>query len=122
MHLVLNALARERFDFVRAPLLAWGQLACLERHRTVSAVVGGSELLMAGCERVILSIDFAAGTYNSVELRRVLEDVGSTSVNSFLDMCVLAGFDYSSTFPPLLSGGTFSFGRAREMVQRYRSG
>jgi hypothetical protein len=35
----------------------------------------------------------------------------------FLDMCVLAGFDYASTYAPLLDGGPFEFAKAVELVK-----
>jgi hypothetical protein len=34
---------------------------------------------MAGCEHVILSIDWQLRTYRFVELRRVLDDLGTPS-------------------------------------------
>jgi hypothetical protein len=103
-------------------MLAWAQLAHFERARLCSFTSGGSHLLMCGCERVILDINFATRTAHVVELRRVLDDMGGASLDQFLDMCVLAGFDYSSTFPVLLEGGEFSFRAAADIVKRHRSG
>ena len=40
----------------------------------------------------------------------------------FLDMCVLAGFDYASTYAPLLEGRTFTFDAAVQLVKRHRAG
>lgn len=122
VHLVMNALETKQYDCLRAPLLAWGQLAYFSRHHAVTWCYGASDLLLAGCERVILSIDFATSTFRYVELRRVLEDLGGVSMDLFVDMCCLAGFDYCQTFPPLLESTTFSFRAAADMVRRHRSG
>lgn len=119
--LVMNALESKQYDCMRAPLLAWGQLAYFARHSAVAWCVGGSELLVAGCERVVLSINFDAGSFRYVELRRVLDDLGC-SLDLFVDMCILAGFDYSATFPPLLEQGDFSFRKSVDAVRLYRSG
>lgn len=122
LHLVFSMFDANKFEFMRAPLLSWAQLAYFQRARWTSATLGGSELLMAGCERVILSIDFEAGSYRFVELQRVLQELGTPSHDHFLDMCVLAGFDYCSTFPPALDSGTFTFHTVVDTVKRHRSG
>jgi hypothetical protein len=121
LHLVMSALEQKNYDCLRAPMLAWGQLCYFSRVHAVVWCHGTTELLMAGCERVVLSIDFAAGTFKYVELRRVLDDLG-VPLDHFVDMCILAGFDHSLTFPPLLDAGEFTFRAAADMVRRYRSG
>lgn len=122
LHQVMALLAAERFDYFRAPMLAWSQLAYFERCRLCHYVAGGSHLLLAGCERVVLDFDFNARVAHVVELRRVLDELGLQSFDHFLDMCVLAGFDYSTTFPPLLETPPFTFRAAVDMVKHFRSG
>mmetsp|Transcript_22919 Transcript_22919/g.38984 ORF Transcript_22919/g.38984 Transcript_22919/m.38984 type:complete len:702 (-) Transcript_22919:69-2174(-) len=122
LHLVFDMLESQKFEFFRAPVLSWGQLMYFEKQRRVACVYGGSELLMAGCDRVILSIDWHSGVYRYVDRRRVLDDLGTQSHTHFLDMCVLAGFDYASTYAPLLEGRTFTFDAAVQLVKRHRAG
>jgi hypothetical protein len=81
---------------------------------------GGLELLLFGVLRLIIDIDFEHKTFDWVDTKLVLHSL-SLSADEFLDACILAGFDYCVTFPPLLEQ-QFSFRHACEMVKNYKTG
>eukprot|EP01084_Bolivina_argentea_P168847 292731_1 len=90
-------------SWIRAPYYAASQMAYLEsQEQMLHAVCGGCDLLMFGGERVILNIDFENTIYEVTDLDQVLY---ALRVNhkpySFLDSCLLSGFDASRTFAPL---------------------
>eukprot|EP01102_Stenamoeba_stenopodia_P007359 TRINITY_DN2064_c0_g2_i1.p1 TRINITY_DN2064_c0_g2~~TRINITY_DN2064_c0_g2_i1.p1 ORF type:complete len:722 (+),score=142.70 TRINITY_DN2064_c0_g2_i1:172-2337(+) len=107
-------------EFMRAPYLSWAQLAWLnQRQNTAQAVYAGCELLLFGVTKLILDIDWKAGTFQWVEHKEVLNNLNMTS-EQFVDSCILAGFDYSATFPPLSDG--FLFRKAYETIKAHASG
>ncbi|GAA6002771.1 hypothetical protein JCM10207_007668 [Rhodosporidiobolus poonsookiae] len=90
-------------EFVVAPYLAWAQLAYLERHERayVHSVYGSSELFMFdGLDRVILDINFSRSTITFASKASILDAMGVT-VDQFLDLSILAGFEGSPTFPAI---------------------
>ncbi|KAK4055310.1 hypothetical protein OIV83_000593 [Microbotryomycetes sp. JL201] len=103
MRVVHRLFKQRHVEFVVAPYLAWAQLVYLERHeRTyVHSIYGSTELFMFdGIDRVILDINFAAGTVSYASKNAILQDMGITS-DQFLDLAILAGFEGSPTFPAI---------------------
>lgn len=90
-------------NWFRAPFYAAAQLAFLQSEQEMlHAVCGGCDLLMFGCEKVILNINFNDGSYDVTDLDQVLYALSVTSnPYSFVDTCLLSGFDASRTFEPL---------------------
>lgn len=88
----------------------------------MDAPFGGLELLLFGPLRLIIDIDFERGTFDWVDTKAVLMNL-NLSADEFLDACILAGFDYCGTFPPLLEQNShFSFRHAWEMVKNFKTG
>lgn len=80
----------------------------MERHhkKFIHSMYGDEMLLMFdGVERVITSIDAEKKTFSFVSKAAVLSEL-QCSADDFLDACLLSGFEYCPTFPPLLEGGT----------------
>ncbi|BGP58978.1 hypothetical protein NBRC10512v2_000268 [Rhodotorula toruloides] len=101
--LVLRQFKQRTTEFVVAPYLAWAQLAYLERHERayVHSIYGANELFMFdGLDRIILDIDFDRQTISFASKAALLDSMSLTS-DQFLDLCVLAGFDGSPTFPAI---------------------
>ena len=116
-------------EFMRAPYSSMAQLVYLESHpkQLVHAICAGSDMLMWDVERVILGFDFEMyklifhilstnsvliliiirGTFSYLEKYRVLKDLGDVHPDQFLNICIMAGFDFIETFPPLAQGFTF---------------
>jgi hypothetical protein len=96
----------------------------LEKHpdQLVHAILGSNELLLFDVDRVITSIDSEKGTFTWVSKRSILQDLQLTE-DQFLDMCILAGCDYCSTFPILtLEPSVFHFKSVYDMIRYYRTG
>ncbi|KAI8374335.1 PIN domain-like protein [Radiomyces spectabilis] len=102
MNLVCHILHEHDIDFVRAPYSAWAQLAYMYTHpkSMINAVYGGSELLMWDIDKIITVIDTEKGNYHWVSKKTVIQDL-RVSDEQFLDICILAGFEYCPSFPPL---------------------
>ena len=99
-------------SWFRAPYYAASQMAYLEsQEEMLHAVCGGCDLLMFGGEKVILNIDFKTSSYEVTDLDRVLYALEVNNCPySFIDTCLLSGFDASRTFEPLtLSTAITSF-------------
>ncbi|CAG8438708.1 9726_t:CDS:10 [Diversispora eburnea] len=95
-----------------------------ERHSKayVHALYGGSELLMYDVEKVITNIDLEKGTYSWLNKKHILNDLALTD-EQFLDVCILAGFEYCGTFPPLNSEFVgFSFKGVHDLIKQHRNG
>ena len=90
-------------SWIRAPYYAASQMAYLEsQEEMLHAVCGGCDLLMFGGEKVILNIDFMNGVFETTDLDRVLFALQvDRCPYSFIDTCLLSGFDASRTFEPL---------------------
>lgn len=86
----------------------------------VDAVYGSLELLLYGVLRLVIDIDFEHGTFEWVDTKTVLSKLSLTP-EEFLDACMLAGFDFCGTFPPLLDQA-FTFRYACEMVKNFKTG
>ena len=96
------------------------QLFAPPKQNLTDAVFGGLELLLFGVLRLIVDIDFERGTFDWVDTKSMLLSL-SLSSDEFLDACILAGFDYCVTFPPLLEQ-PFTFRYACEMVKNFKTG
>lgn len=123
LHIVCDALRDHNVEFMRAPYSSWAQLAYLERHpkQYIHAILGGSELLMYDVERLITGFDYK-GTFTWLSKRAILADLG-ISDDQFLDVCIFAGFEYCSTFPPLTSDlMSFTFKSTHDIIKQYKKG
>lgn len=122
LHVVFEALDDHKINYMRAPYSAWAQLAYLKRHprQYITAVVGGSELLMFDVDKIISSIDFQRGKFSWISKKAVLADLGLND-EQFLDVCIFAGFEYCTTFPPLQEM-SFTFKSTLELIKQYKSG
>ncbi|CAG8748929.1 11916_t:CDS:2, partial [Racocetra persica] len=88
----------------------------------VHALYGGSELLMYNVDKVIVNMDLEKSTYSWLDKKSILVDLQLTD-DQFLDVCILAGFEYCGTFPPLNSEFSgFSFKGVHDLIKQYRNG
>ncbi|KAI7897303.1 uncharacterized protein EV154DRAFT_3371 [Mucor mucedo] len=91
-------------------------------RQLVNAVCGGSELLMWDIDKMITTIDFEKGNYLWVSKRTVLQDL-HVSDEQFLDICILAGFEYCPSFPPLnTSHISFTFNGVHDLIKQHKTG
>ncbi|KAL7309521.1 hypothetical protein PS15m_010389 [Mucor circinelloides] len=124
LNTVLSILNKHNIEFIRAPYSSWAQLAYMYTHpkQLVNAVCGGSELLMWDIDKMITSIEFEKGNYHWVSKRTVLQDL-HVSDEQFLDICILAGFEYCPTFPPLsTSHVSFTFNGVHDLIKQHKTG
>lgn len=114
-----------RVEFVVAPYLHHAQMAYLgsDKHEKayVHSLYGSNELLMFdGVDKVILDINFTAGTMSFTSKNVILSQMEVTS-EQFLDVCILAGFEHSPTFPGL-DPRDFVFTNVIQLVKTRGSG
>ncbi|KAF9932955.1 hypothetical protein FBU30_006941 [Linnemannia zychae] len=123
IHLVIRILKENSIDYMRAPYGAGAQLVYLERNpkQITHATYAGSELLMFDIDRVITSIDFAKQTFSVITKKAVLQDL-MLNDDQFLDLCILAGFDYCPTFPPFAEESKFAFKSIHDLLMQHRTG
>lgn len=124
LNTVFHILHKNKVEFIRAPYSAWAQLAYMYTHprQMVNAVCGGSELLMWDIDKMITSIDFEKGNYHWVSKRTVLQDL-HVSDEQFLDICILAGFEYCPSFPPLNTAHvSFTFNGVHDLIKQHKTG
>ncbi|TPX49988.1 hypothetical protein SeLEV6574_g01139 [Synchytrium endobioticum] len=105
LHIIMRILAEKNVEFMRAPYFAWAQLAYLQQlsipdRPWISAIHSTTEILLYDVDSVITQIDFDRGIFTYVNKQNVLHDLGVYS-DQFLDICLIAGFDWVWTFPPL---------------------
>jgi len=125
MNSVFKIFQENNIEFMRAPYSSWAQLAYLQQKGYVQSVYSGSEMLMwcGDTDGIILNIDFDKKEFSWVEKMRVIQDLNLIHPDHFIDICMLAGFDWISTFPPLVNPNTsFTFKGTVEMLQQYRTG
>eukprot|EP00741_Cyanophora_paradoxa_P019305 tig00000215_g18634.t1 len=121
---VIRFLRGRNADAIRAPYLSWAQLGYMEGDdvRMVDGVHAQLEVLLFGARRVIVSLDLAEGTFEWVDRDTVLAAAGA-SADQFLDACLLSGFDFLGTFPPLAGHPPSTvLPAAIDLVLRYRTG
>ncbi|KAG9301630.1 hypothetical protein G9A89_016700 [Geosiphon pyriformis] len=123
LYFVFNVLRENDVEFMRAPYSAWGQLVYLERHPKgfIHAIYGGSELLMYDVEKVIVGLDLEKGVYTWLNKKSILNDL-AISDEQFLDICILAGFEYCGTFPPLTEYTSFTFKSVHDLIKQFKTG
>jgi len=126
MNLVFKIFQENNIEFMRAPYASWAQLAYLQQRGYIQSVYSGSEMLMwcSDTENVILNIDFDKKEFSWIEKIRVIQDLNLIHPDLFIDICMLAGFDWISTFPPLVGNKntSFTFKGTVDMLQQYRTG
>ncbi|KAI7872052.1 temperature dependent protein affecting M2 dsRNA replication-domain-containing protein [Spinellus fusiger] len=121
---VFHILRQHGVEFIRAPYSAWAQLAYLYTHprQLISAVYGGSELLMFSIDKIISGIDYEKLSYSWISKKTILQDL-HVSEEQFLDICILAGFEYCPSFPPFNTNViSFSFKGIHELIQQHKTG
>ncbi|KAJ1925949.1 hypothetical protein IWQ60_004210 [Tieghemiomyces parasiticus] len=121
---VFRILRRHGVDFMRAPYSAWGQLVYLQRHpqSPIHAIYAGSEILTFPVDKVIVSLELDKGTFAWLSKPQILRDLG-LDAEQFLDVCILAGFDWSATFPPLaVSNLGFTFKAVHDLIKQHKTG
>jgi len=126
MNSVFKIFQENNIEFMRAPYSSWAQLAYLQQKGYVQSVYSGSEMLMwcGDNDNVILNIDFDKKEFTWVEKIRVIQDLNLFHPDQFIDICMLAGFDWISTFPPLVGSPntSFTFKGTVDMLQQHRTG
>ncbi|CAO3688983.1 unnamed protein product [Umbelopsis ramanniana] len=121
---VIEILTENKVEFMRAPYSQWAQLSYMHSHprHIVNRVLGGSEMLIWDVDNVIVGIDLQKGNYSWLSKKTVLADLG-LSEDQFLDVCILAGFDYCPTFPPLSNNMIgFTFKGTHDLVKHHKTG
>jgi len=126
MNSVFKIFQENNIEFMRAPYSSWAQLSYLQQKNYVQSVYSGSEMLMwcGDNDNVILNIDFDKKEFTWVDKIRVIQDLNLFHPDLFTDICMLAGFDWISTFPPLVGNPntSFTFKGTVDMLQQYRTG
>jgi len=126
MNSVFKIFQENNIEFMRAPYSSWAQLSYLQQKGYVQSVYSGCEMLMwcGDNDNVILNIDFDKKEFTWIEKIRVIQDLNLFHPDQFIDICMLAGFDWISTFPPLVGSPntTFTFKGTVDMLQQYRTG
>eukprot|EP01105_Mastigella_eilhardi_P025039 TRINITY_DN666_c0_g1_i3.p1 TRINITY_DN666_c0_g1~~TRINITY_DN666_c0_g1_i3.p1 ORF type:complete len:837 (-),score=217.82 TRINITY_DN666_c0_g1_i3:877-3327(-) len=91
---------QQQVEWMRAPCLAWAQIAWLLKQNIVQHAWAPLEVLLFGSFPVILDIDFETSTMDYVDAARLLQVTGLRH-DQLVDACLLAGSEYCPTFPPL---------------------
>jgi hypothetical protein len=107
---------------MRAPFSSWAQLSYMDLSPNghFHAIYAGSELLMFKSDRIIVNIDFNNHSFEWLDKNTILQSLELTE-DMFLDMCILAGFDYCPTFPVFTEPRKpFSFTIHYDCLKRYR--
>ncbi|KAJ2632233.1 hypothetical protein H4R22_001415 [Coemansia sp. RSA 1290] len=120
---VMRVLKAHGAEYMRAPYSSWAQLAYLYKHdaQPIHAVYSSLDVLMFDVDRVITSIGHGRSTFAWILRDHLLSKCGITA-EQVLDTCILAGCDWSPTFPALLGDIGFSFKSAVDLIHQYRSG
>lgn len=122
MNLVLKLLHDFDQPFFRAPYSSWAQISYMLKEKQYHAVLSSSDILMFEVEKVITSVNFESNEFSFVSKPKLLQEFQITE-EQFLDVCVLAGFDYCSTFPPISGEAiSFSYKTPLELVKQYKTG
>eukprot|EP00127_Corallochytrium_limacisporum_P005754 Clim_evm133s210 gene=Clim_evmTU133s210 len=111
-------------ECMRACYSAWPQLCWLESvgpTRFAHAIYGNLECLLFGADRLITHWDLSQGTFEWVDIASALPTMGFDSREQFIEACMLAGFEWVPTFPPIAEHD-FSFQRAIDTIRNYHVG
>lgn len=115
-------LSEKKIQYITSPYLSWAQLAWFRQNNFVQHVFGNLELLLFGVPDLITKIDFTQKTFTSVDINQILQTV-ALKHEQFIDTCILAGFDFSITFPGISTQkkGT-QFKAAVDLVRQHGTG
>jgi hypothetical protein len=118
---VIKILKEHGISCMRAPYSSWAQLSymALSSNGHFNGIYAGSELLMFKNERIIVNMDFNKSSFEWLDKNAILKSLELTE-DMFLDMCILAGFDYCGTFPGFKN--PFNFDMTYDCIKEYRSG
>ncbi|KAJ1503650.1 hypothetical protein HMI55_003995 [Coelomomyces lativittatus] len=112
-------------EFMRAPYSSWGQLVYLLHtpNQSIHAIYAGTDVLIFDVDRIITQLDYEKETFLWVDKLVLLNQLSLTK-DQFLDCCILAGFDWISTYGPLTSDPVmpFNWTSLLELMRQYRSG
>jgi Temperature dependent protein affecting M2 dsRNA replication/XPG I-region len=101
--MLINHLINKNIDYIVAPYTASAQLAYLNAgpDEYIDAIYGSSDVLVYQVDRVITSIDLTGGTFQWVNKKAVLSELGFTN-DQFLEAAIACGCELSPvTFPPI---------------------
>ncbi|KAL8453008.1 hypothetical protein Emag_002094 [Eimeria magna] len=121
--LAMQLLLQLGCEVLQAAYLAPPQLAYLQQAGFIDTVLGPPSAILFGLSRVVTQIDLHASLFVWLERNSLLASLG-LSLDQLVDSCLLAGTDYSLTFPYLnlaqFQAGTssFSFGAAVEFIRQ----
>lgn len=101
--MLINHLIDKNIDYIVAPYTASAQLAYLNSgpDEYIDAIYGSSDVLVYQVDRVITSIDISGGTFQWVNKKAVLSELGFSN-DQFLEAAVACGCELNPvTFPPI---------------------
>lgn len=101
--MLISHLIDNNIEYMIAPYTASAQLAYLaagpEEH--IDAIYGSSDVLVYQVDRVVTSIDLSARTFQWVNKKAVLSELGFTN-DQFLEAAIACGCELNpTTFPPI---------------------
>ncbi|XP_041468401.1 exonuclease 1-like isoform X2 [Lytechinus variegatus] len=111
---VMKAVRSFGVDCIVAPYEADAQLAYLEKHGFVQAVITeDSDLIAFGCKKVIVKLDLAGNCMevDSSRLNIAMKIGEKFTPEKFRYMCIIAGCDYLASLPGI------GIGKARKLFQ-----
>lgn len=118
VYFIFHHLRSKGYECIQAPYFAGAQLAHFAEQGVISTVFGPPGLLLYGVKCVVICIHFGQATFDWVNLDAVLSKWDITR-DQFVDACMLAGTEYSLTYPYLNLGhfhpqpsGRFNFDAA----------
>ena len=128
VHFVFQYLKTRGYDVIRAPYLCGAQLAYMTQHNQLQAVMGQAGLMIYGIKKVIVFMDLSVKhQVEWVDLDHIL-GVWGINQSQFVECCLLAGTEFSRTFPFLnvpelqqivnVSPGHFSIEQAVALVRQ----
>lgn len=103
VYFIFHHLRQKGCEVLMAPYFAGAQLAHFANNNVVQAVFGPPGLLLYDVRMVVISLDFAAQSFEWVDLTSILKKWGITK-DQFVDACMLAGTEYCLTYPYLNVG------------------
>lgn len=129
---VLRMCRHHHIEYVVAPYQATGQLVLMERHskQYVHAMYGPTELFaFDGVDKVILHLNLRHGKFQFASKLAMMREL-QCNESEFLDVALLVGMEYCSTFPALQdestglvhSAGAPDFRSVAQLVRQNRSG
>lgn len=122
VYFIFHHLRQRGAEVLMAPYFSGPQLAHFAEHNVVQAVFGPPGLLLYNLPKVIIQIKFGDAQFDWVDQKTVLTK-WNIDKEQFIDACLLAGTEYSMTYPllPHTGGGQqskFNFDAAFTMVKQ----